>query len=49
MNFSSEIDYITIDIELCNIPHISGHCPKNVSSLFKVQILDYQKETSYLF
>ena len=33
-NFSSDIDSITIGIELCNIPHISEHCPKNVPSLF---------------
>jgi hypothetical protein len=33
-NFSSEIDSITIGIELCNIPHISEHCPKNDPSLF---------------
>ena len=32
-NFSSEIDSITIGIELCNIPHISEHCPKNDPSL----------------
>ena len=32
-NFSSEIDSITIGIELCNIPHISEHCPKNEPSL----------------
>ena len=28
-------DCIDIGIELCKIPHISEHCPKNVPSLFK--------------
>lgn len=32
--FSNETDSITIGIELCNIPHISEHCPKNVPSRF---------------
>ena len=33
-NFSSDIDSMTIGIELCKIPHISEHCPKNEPSLF---------------
>lgn len=33
-NFSKPTDSITIGIELCNIPHISEHWPKNEPSLF---------------
>jgi hypothetical protein len=34
-NFTKLRDWIDIGIELCNIPHISEHCPKNVPSLFR--------------
>ena len=33
-NFSIDTDSIAIGIELCRIPHISEHCPKNTPGLF---------------